>query len=397
MRHFKINRTDTSLSVVIPQPESRRIKHKDLVFSNHWYQLPLIEGKLGVISTVFDKGVYFLLDRYRNQVASVSPKLQRDRLNNVLSGLLSNIYLVEQGKIYKPYLHPTNFVYSTANGRVVTFYRYDEPLLAVDGEYYYDLYKLIAFIFSSVDVKDYNKLTIADIEVLMSEDHYKWYRELIDLGNVVNMLEYLGVYKKGEDNKLDTYSSIIPNSRPATIKEVKFYANWVSKRVEPESEDDGQDGYDSSVYDSTLSKEEDAPKRKVRDGVKPTQNKRNKGDRVVKEDEVSTNRKQVSNANRRPKTKQEPTNKKGNKKESINKKDVRKTRKQDSVKKVDSRVSDDELFMRKSNPKGRVVYEPDMYEVYKGKDNKGLLITIGVIGVIAIVGLLVYAYMTGML
>lgn len=227
MRYLPVTRKETHLTVNIPAEESRRLRHKELLYSKHWYQLPLRELEQGVISTLIDKGRYYTIDDYRDQLQLLSEDNQIERYNNLLKGFLSNIYLVEQGKIFEPYLHPINFVYSAANGRVLTFYRYDRDLASVDGEYLYNLYKFIAFMLSKADINDYKRLSIADMEVTMSEHLYQYFRDLIKDGTTEAMLERLG---GNELEILTTYASIVPNSRPATVKETRFLATWVSKR-----------------------------------------------------------------------------------------------------------------------------------------------------------------------
>ena len=229
-----IKKVGNQLTIKIPSDESRAFRHKDSVFQRHWYQLELQENGLGNIYSNISEGKDLDLVEVRDQLNTLNEKQWLTRMNHLLGGFVSNMYLVQKGKIYEPYIHPSNFVYHAAQERVVTFFRYDEALRAVDQIFLGDVYKIIAFLLTDCDIQQYDGLSMADMEVVMNDEQYKLFRDLLKQGNLENLIHYF--LTDGEVERLKGYDSIVVGGLPATIKEVQYYANWVSKRPKPKQD-----------------------------------------------------------------------------------------------------------------------------------------------------------------
>lgn len=300
-----IKRVDNQLTVQLLPDESRALRHKQVVFQRHWYQLELRENGLGNIYTIITDGQDLELVKVRDQLNQLPDDKWTTRITNLLAGLISNLYLVHHGKIFEPYMHPNNFIYSPAHGRILTFYRLDRGLKVVDKAQLTRVYKLFAFMLSSSPVSSYETSEISDIEVDMDDRQYNYFRTLVSEGNVDNLAKYF--LSDMDIERLDSYESILPDKDIITVTDTQFLVTWASKRPEPLPEPelalDLPQQNDLAPQTKHSTTESEQPRRKKR---RPTQTSQARKSQSRKQGSG----KQVKGKKRRPKpqTKQAPNN-----------------------------------------------------------------------------------------
>lgn len=222
MHEFK--KVGSQLVVKISPEESRAMRHKLDVFQKHWYQLELKENGLGnIYANVIDRQDLMLAD-VRDTLNTLDEATWATRINNLLAGYISNIYLVTKGVIFEPYLHPNNFIYSPAVSRILTFYRKDSHLKVISQGFYEDVYKMIAFLLSKAPVAEYNNMDIVDIEDYMELHQYLLFMKLLEEASIDNLVKYF--LSDTDRDRLDSYLTIVPEGEPANVRELGIKITW---------------------------------------------------------------------------------------------------------------------------------------------------------------------------
>lgn len=221
---YEFKKVGDQLVVKITPDESRAIKHKLDVFQKHWYQLELKENGLGnIYANVIDRQDLMLVD-VRDSLNNLDEATWTTRINNLLAGYISNIYLVTKGIIFEPYIHPNNFIYSPAVSRILTFYRKDSHLKVISQDFYDSVYKMMAFLLSKAPVSDYNNMEIVDIEDYMELHQYLLFTKLLEEASISNLVKYF--LSDTDIDRLDSYLTIVPEGEPAYVRELGVKITW---------------------------------------------------------------------------------------------------------------------------------------------------------------------------
>lgn len=221
---YDFKKVGSQLVVKTSPEESRALKHKLDVFQKHWYQMELKENGLGnIYANLIDRQDLMLVD-VRDNLNELEESIWITRINNLLGGLISNIYLVTKGVIFEPYIHPNNFVYSPAVSRILTFYRKDNSLKVVSQSFYEEIYKLIAFLLSKAPVDEYDTMSIVEIEDYMELHQYMLFVKLLDEGSIDKLAKYF--LSDTDIDRLDSYLTIVPEGEPAYVRDLRIKITW---------------------------------------------------------------------------------------------------------------------------------------------------------------------------
>lgn len=227
-------RIDNQLIIHIEPEESRQMKHKQAVFQQHWYQKEIKENGPGNIYTILTDGSDTLLTDVRDRLNTLDDNDWRPRIGLVIKGFVQNMYLVSTGTIFEPYFHPSNFIYNPIQERVITFFRYDHALEIINKHFYEKVFKILAFILSDVDLENYDNYSIKEIEDQMNYRQYKYFRELVEQGNIETLNNYMT--SESEYTRLTTYPTIVPDMQKPFIQETQFIPNWITTPKENPNE-----------------------------------------------------------------------------------------------------------------------------------------------------------------
>lgn len=223
---YDFKKVGNQLVIKITPEESRAIKHKLEVFQKHWYQLELKENGLGnIYANLIDRQDLMLVS-VRDSLNELDEATWITRINNLLAGFISNIYLVTKGVIFEPYMHPNNFIYSPAVSRILTFYRKDSHLKVISQEFYEEVYKMIAFLLSKAPVEQYHEMSIVDIEDYMELHQYMLFMKLLDEASIDNLVKYF--LSDTDIDRLGSYLTIVPEGEPAYVRELGIKITWTN-------------------------------------------------------------------------------------------------------------------------------------------------------------------------
>lgn len=223
---YEFKKVGNQLVIKITPEESRAIKHKLEVFQKHWYQLELKENGLGnIYANLIDRQDLMLVS-VRDSLNELDESTWITRINNLLAGFISNIYLVTKGVIFEPHMHPNNFVYSPAVSRILTFYRKDSHLKVISQEFYEEVYKMVAFLLSKAPVEHYNEMSIVDIEDYMELHQYMLFMKLLEEESIDNLVKYF--LSDTDIDRLGSYLTIVPEGEPAYVRELGIKITWTN-------------------------------------------------------------------------------------------------------------------------------------------------------------------------
>ncbi len=203
---------DNVCSIVMNKEDLIKIKHKVVVYEQHWYQLELKERKkddthVEVYSNLTDD-VISLLDL--RILLQESTEVKQDRLwKSFCNGFMKNLYCVGLGKIYSPTIHPSNFFYMGKNKRVITFIRSAKGLEEVTQDWLASVYKTLAFMLtpSTIEIKNYESDTINDYIAVMTEKNKERFNELTKASSLAGLVN---LFVTEEDQEaIEAYLSVV--------------------------------------------------------------------------------------------------------------------------------------------------------------------------------------------